>query len=245
MPTSTSESKEIEKVVRYKITPRADTYAMGVHALRDSATRLHPLFKQESGEKIIRPLTFRENIEAKIADYETLKNPDGSERTKEERLILFNAWLSSCTGVVYRANSTRFKIIPLCKELIMIDKNVKEDLPVDYDSMAGVELDHDEARYDELLNKSKVLEHPAWITALEDDKALLKNYADIVFDLIKKNESMGFWVINKINKNEVGDKSKADKDELRVLCLDSIDNNSFAYGYNNFDYDVRFVQLMS
>src|SRR3989344_2464139 len=199
---------------RYELMPQANTYALGVEAVRTSAT-LNP---QHNG--IYRPLTFKETIEAKVKDYEILTNPDGSERTPEERLRLFNTWLDSSTGIAFKKGSTLFKIINECNELITIDSAFNEAyLPVDYSKLQGNELDSSKGTYNKGLTKEQVIEHESWIAALQGDKSLLKNYADIVFNIKKENELMGFYVAK--NTKE---------DQLRALCVYGLAVGSYAGG---------------
>ena len=75
-----------------------------------------------------------------------------------------------------------------------------------------------------------MINHPAWIEALEGDKVLLKNYADIFFNVLKKPEAMGFYV-----------RQNTKDDELRALYIDGLDKYSNANGYDNlYDY-ARFL----
>mgnify|MGYP006883448250 CR=1 FL=1 len=46
-------------------------------------------------------------------------------------------------------------------------------LSVDYDNLIGVELDRTNAVYRTRLTKAKVIEHPAWLAAVEEDRDLL------------------------------------------------------------------------
>ena len=90
----------------YDIMDQTKTYALGVEALRQSHARgecpAQPLYV-DGGRSIVRPLTLKENIEARVNDYERMKPGD-------ERLRLFNRWNDSCTGVAYKAGTTKFKI---------------------------------------------------------------------------------------------------------------------------------------
>src|SRR3989344_8632286 len=201
---------------RYELMPQANTYALGVEAVRNTATN-NP-FIQDNGSRIYRPLTFKENIEARVNDYETSKDKDGNERTPEERLRFFNTWLDSSTGIAFKKGSTLFKIINECSELITIDSAFNEAyLPVDYSKLQGNELDSSKGTYNKGLTKEQVIEHESWIAALQGDKSLLKNYAEIVFNVKKGNELMGFYV-----------RSNTGNDELRALCVGSLASDSNA-----------------
>ncbi|MFH1456327.1 MAG: hypothetical protein ABIF40_05260, partial [archaeon] len=121
----------------------ANTYALGVHKLRNECKLedSHPTFVLD-GNRVFRPLTFRETIEARVNDYETLKDRDGNVRSKEDQLKLFKRYLHSCTGVAYKKSTTKFKIIPVCADLIGIDKDFNQHfLPINYANLTGIELD--------------------------------------------------------------------------------------------------------
>ena len=210
----------------YELMPQADKYALGVEAVRNAAT-LNPMHKG-----IYRPLTFKENIEARVNDYNILKNPDGSERTAEDRARFFNTWIDSCTGIAFKKGSPLFKIINECSELITIDSAFNEEyLPVDYSKLQGNELDSSKGTYDKGLTKEQVIEHESWIAALQGDKSLLKNYAEIVFNVKKGNELMGFYV-----------RSNTGNDELRALCVGSLAGDSNA-GDWYLNGDARFLRV--
>ena len=221
--------------LKYVKMPRTDTYGEGVEALINSCladpSNAQFMFTQDDGSKIIRPLTFEENIRARVDDYETLFDENNNERDLQERTRLFKTWLDSCTGIAYKAKTTKFKIITECSELINIASNFNEYyLPINYDSINGIELDSSQGVYNKLLTPEQILEHPAWNTVVKD-KSLLKTYRDIVFKLNPGYERMGFWV-----------KQNTAKDELRALFV-NLDDNSSAYGDSNLDDNAYFLRV--
>jgi len=230
----------VEILGDYILMAKASTKALGIHALRDAYTRgdCPDHFTVEiEGSNLVRPLTFKENIEARVNDYKTLTNPDGSKRTKEERLHLFSRWLDSCTGVVYKKKTSKFKIVPVCNELVTIDKGFGGAyLTIDYDKVVGTELDRKNAKYEELLTKAEVLEHPAWLTAVEEDRTLLEKYTQIVFSELKEkyNQDTGmiFWVT-----------SNTAQDQGRALFVYYLVISSGAYGNDNLNSDGSFLQV--
>ncbi len=226
--------KKMEKL-EYKLMPVQATYAYGVYALRNSYKRKESevpslLRYERDGQKIIRPLSFKENLLARVDDFETLKNKDGSNKTIEERLRLFDTLLDSCTGIVYSSkNENDFMIVPVCKELITIPKNFSNEyLSVDYASLQGrgTRLKRSQAKYDELLTESKVISHPAWIASVEEDITLLGTYTSIAFKHSSRSEGklMGFYLRNQI-----------EKDQLRGLFVSDRNYNSNAGGSNLYD----------
>ncbi|MBI2146178.1 hypothetical protein HYU22_02470 [Candidatus Woesearchaeota archaeon] len=220
----------------YELMGQTSTYALGVHALQEAcsaeSSSLHPMIKFATAESVYRPLTFRENIEARVKEYQRTHNADGTERTKEERLHLFGKWLDSCTGLAYKAQSTQFKIVPLSQNLITIDKDFRtEFLPVGYDGLTGVELDSSRGVYNTSLTKAQVVDHPAWRAAV-DDVALLREYATIVFSENRADKQMWFWV-----------RQNTPSDELRALFVSYLNSNSYAGGSNNLYIIGSFLRV--
>ena len=214
---------------KYHITQQQSTYGLGlVQLIKEcvaDAKTAQPTFTLDDGSKIYRPLTFKETIEARINDYE-------STTDEEERLKLFNSWNDTCTGIAYKANSTRFKIIPQSEKLILLPQNYNEPtLPIEYDKLQGTELDSTKAEYNKLLTIDEVLNHPAWNAAV-DDKTLLKTYRDIIFkEKQGQTELMIFWT-----------DTNTDSDYLRALVLYGLGDYSGAYGYG-LSSVARFVRV--
>ena len=227
----------------YILMPKANTKALGIHALRESCEKesssAHPQFVRTDGSKIYRPLTFKEDIEARVNDYESNKDTDTRDNAKN-RLRLFNRWIDSCTGVAYKAGTTKFKLIPQCEPLIEIAKDFNSAfMVIDYDSIAGVELNSSSGKYNERLTKAEVIEHPAWRAAVEDDKKLLETYAEIVFTEYAQqypdrdaSKLMRFWVT-----------SNTAQDQLRALFVNILNNISDANGDNDLDINGSFLQV--
>ena len=224
---------------RYILMPRATTYAQGFHALRNACqadeNSVHPLFTLDGGSEIYRPLTFKENIGARVIDFYNFQNPDGTERTKQERLRLFTErWLDSCTAIAYQKGTTKFKVVPMSPELITIPESFNQHyMKIEYASLGGTELDRAGATYNALLTPSQVENHPAWLAAVEDDVNLLKAYRDIVFAAKENPEkAMGFWLRDDIPE-----------DHLRALFVDKLGNNSNANGNYNLNSNGSFLHV--
>lgn len=206
---------------QYVLMAKTSTYAKGVHALQNfctaAANTVHPQFTQDDGSLIYRPLTFKETIEGRVSDYESNKDSD-------ERVRLFQRWNDSCTAVAYKKGTTKFKIVPMSPELITIPEGFNQDyMKINYDKLSGVELDRNDATYNNLLTPLQIETHPAWLTALEEDILLLKAYRDIVFAEKKTETAMGFWLRNDIPE-----------DHLRALFVSGLDDYSIAGG----DFDL-------
>src|SRR3989338_10775094 len=153
---------------RYEVMQRTGTYALCVQALRDSYAAgecpLQPTVMIED-KQWVRPLTLKENLQARVDDFETLCDENGKERSLQDRLRLFDICLDSCSGIVYEKGTTRFKIIHVCRELITIDQLFDGlFIPVSYGDIHGkdvVVLDSKEKIYDKWLTREQVMNHPA------------------------------------------------------------------------------------
>lgn len=228
---SPSESIQSSLEGNYILMDTTSTYALGAEALRVACRDSNPhpihtydLISDDKEIQIYRPLTFHENLRARVEDFNREYDESGAQRTLDDRLRLLARWLDSCTGVAYRRKTSKMKIIPVSQDLIEIDANFRDHyLAVDYTSLDGEELDRSKGKYNELLTETEVIEHPAWLAAVNGDKALLKEYAGIVFaqlkERYKRDTGMIFWI-----------RDTTATDELRALFVYNLDNYSSAYG---------------
>ena len=250
---TSSGAKILSSTVLSKTRPRftrldtTSTYAEGIEQLQKEAAlteNLDPLhlFQRQGSSPFYRPPSFKENLLARIEDYNTLKNPNGSTRTKEERLRLFNQGIDSCTSITSEAGSLRIKIDPISLELITIAEGFKKAfLPVkDFNSAPGILLDTSEGVYSKGLTQSQVPEHPAWLAAVGEDRRILTDYSEIVFTELserrKKSKgdirAMGFYPITNPGQNQ-----------RRALCAVFLVYDSDAGGYGNLSNDASFLLL--
>ena len=175
-------------------------------------------------------LTFAETIRARVEDYERLTDDDGNERSEADRLRLFNKYFDTVTGVAYKADTTKFKLIDRADDLVHIDKDFnKEFLPCDYDALSGVELDTSKGKYGQLLTKDEVLAHPFW-NAVVPDYPTLETYTNIVFTQ-KPGKRMISWPRTNVTSNE-----------LRALVV-SMNNSSDANGSNDLNDYARLLRV--
>jgi len=211
-----------------------ETYGLALEELRKSRDGIDPKHLITIDEtEFVRPLTFKETIEARLDGYKT-------DSDDEEMFLLLNRPGLTCTGIAYpnyrmfsNLNNDKFKIIPLCKELITFDS--ERDylfLLTSYESLEGIELDKTKGIYNELLTKEQVKIHPGWLAAVEGDQKLLSEYADLIFSL-RTNKSMMFTLAS-LNLN----------DHLRALGVSSINAGySAATGHTNFTEGGEFVRI--
>lgn len=189
-------------------TISAANYAKGIAKLK------------EQGKK---PFTFYENIEARILDYKN--NGEDSE--------LFKTSFSSVTAIVYKAHSTKFKLIIRSDKLENISSGFRREyMIVDYDAEHGIELDHAKGKYSQYLTRKEAKNHEFWLAAMNGDKEKLIKYVDMWFDKTGL-EGMGVYLISNTKQNE-----------LRALVLDYGGFNSSAYGCECLRDEVHFVSCV-
>lgn len=206
---------------------RAKSYRQGVAKLRASYTKgtasLQPIYVKTDGKPIARPLTFQETIDAKVNAYES-----GNK-------ALFNTSLSTSTGIVYDGTS-KFQIVQLSEELVTLPRGTDKPFAESkYGNTSARELDRNKSKYNNLIHKSEVLEHPAWNEAVPD-KALLRAYTEIVFaelNAVHTEKAMGFWLRN-----------EPQKDSLWALVIDLLLGcYSVANGLDDLNSEARFVRV--
>ena len=186
----------------------ADSWFSALQALRQQGSSKTTVI---NGQTYVRPLTLKENLQARIEDYNTSVNQDGTQRTEEERMRFFTTWLDSCSGIHYLARTKKFKIVPVSNELITLTQApVNDYLSVPYAQTSGTKLDSARGKYNQGLSRAEVLEHPAWRAAVEEDRVLLGEAFDVMRTV--KNapagwKGMGVYVL-----------SNQAQDELRPLC---------------------------
>ena len=182
----------------------------------------------------------KENLVARLTNFNTEKDADGSTRPLADRTRLFNKYIDSCTGIAYHAGTTKGKIVPVCTELITIDPDFAEHfLAVPYTSLQGAELDLSKGKYNQGLTKAEVPNHKGWRAAVEDDVAVLTAYRDAVWAILAQRnngkapeKAMNFWPRNGVTT-----------DEVRALCSNSIDNNSGMNGDVSLNNNARVLQV--
>ncbi|MBU0470713.1 MAG: hypothetical protein KKA62_02060 [Nanoarchaeota archaeon] len=197
---------------RYQVMPSVHTYASGIRALhkecRKDENSPHPRYVLGDEKSIHRPLTLGEILSARL-----------------QKPSLFDSSLISCTGIMYKKRSPKFKIIPLCEELITIPDGFNEPyLNVNYNLLLGEEFDINQVgRYINKHNRrADAKKNPLLLAAVGGDKDLLSDYVDEVFDELNKpgkKKGMAFDV----RKNTA-------TDELRALSIDFLNGFSDIYG---------------
>lgn len=167
-----------------------------------------------------KPFTFSENIEARIADYEA----------NGKAAKLFDTWISSVTGIAYKANSAKFKLILRSDKLENIALN-QEFIPADYDYEQGLEFDHLNGKYRQPLTREEAKSHEFWLAAMNGDKEKLERYVDIWFDKTGKDKGMSICLAG------IGPL----RDELRALTLNDDYLESDASDHNYLFSNPHFI----
>lgn len=228
----------------YTFMPVASTYASGKAALdkacRKESSTVHPLYILPDGSRRYRPLTMRENFQAQVEDFWTLKNQNGKKRTLDDRLRLFtDSWTDSCTSIAYKGGTSEFTIIPHDEALITLPANFTEQfLAIAYPAFPSMRLNSSNGKYNWYLTKQDVLDHEGWLTAIEGDQYTLRERVNITFSMLKekygREVGMSFHV-----------GSSLQQDMRRALFVRSLSNNSDASGSGNLNYGGSFLRVRS
>jgi hypothetical protein len=182
------------------------------------ALALHQL-KDSINPKLIVP-TFKENVELLV------ELPDALFKQ------YLSSWIDSRTGIAHKEHSTEFKIIPNSKDLTNIPKNFNQAfIDCNYNAMDGIILDSKNGLYNQGLTKPEFLKHEAWNETL--GSKLVTKLGNKVYAILGENRRiMGFYV--KENTNE---------DQLRSLCLGSLDLVCDANDGDSLDGSGRFLRV--
>ena len=223
------------------LMPRANTYALGVNALREQCIKENnqnqPKFNFADGSFLYRPLSFKETIKAHVENYEKTHNSNGRERTLKERLSLITEEINdSCTAIAYKARTTKFKIVPISTHLIVLDSEFSgKFIQAEYDSIKGIEMDSKYGTYTAFMDKFSVQNHEGWLAAVEGDRALLIAYTNIIFAELGRQyhhiNGMSFAVLKNTRT-----------DELRQLSVGRIDLDSSACGGASLEDFAHFLR---
>ena len=134
------------------------------------------------GKKIPRPFSFRELILKGLEAFDSGKIPDPSSN-------FFEVEGGSCSATIPSENGKKFKIIPVCKELITLSDNL-DFIEKDYGSIHGIEVDVNACgRY---ISYDEAIKNRAWLAVLEEDRHLLKACAEFFYKRFDVQRGMLF-----------------------------------------------------
>ncbi|HLD72175.1 MAG TPA: hypothetical protein VJA23_01175 [Candidatus Nanoarchaeia archaeon] len=186
-----------------------------------------------NGKIYVRPPTLYEVLTARVNDFNSKTNPDGTPRESEDLLRFFNVALDSCTGRQYRGGTSKFKLIPICPQLVALSALPRENyLELPYADSVGEERDSNNGKYNVNLSKSEVLKHPDWIFLANGDRSLLGATFDIFTQVCGGDKD---WRGMAVYINPL-----PQKDALRSLCVNSHSYQSDADG-GDLHYCSRFL----
>ena len=144
-------------------------YVNCLNSLRHSFRTQNPDFLQPKHNGFVRSFTLEENALARVTTF----NSETDARLKNN---LFGIPLDSCTAVVYKKeDSSKFKIIPLCEQLL-----VPHSLQFQVEDYHSVEQEEFDTKY---IRKATLFQdipkNPVWRTAFANNEDLLRAYCDI------------------------------------------------------------------
>ncbi len=162
----------------------APSYFQALQALRTSYINgecpNQPIITH-NGQTYARPPTFYELLSAKVNDFHSKSNVDGSAKEGEDPLRFFKVFLDTCTGRHYKGGTTKFKLIPICPQLITLSSEPRANyLGLPYVDSVGDERDSSNGKYGVNLSKSEVLDHQDWLYLANENRQLLGEVFDIV-----------------------------------------------------------------
>lgn len=200
--------KEDEIIIKFEKNENYDyfeiekeTYQKALVEIQNSSNPSH--------NGIIRPLNFKETITAKIENENFKKS------------------YSTCSAILYKVNSTRFKIINICDELINIQSNfVDSKYDINYNLINSEEFDSKKIKMNENLNLEEILKHPVYLHLLENDSELLEKYVNNIINKFPNKPIMRFGI--NLYPNE---------DYLRAITI----NESDVFGNYALDSKTTFI----
>ena len=143
------------------------------------------------------PLTVADIMRQRLAAY----------RARVQDQELANNWLlnyyDTASGI--GSNGDNVRIVQSAQPLLEVNPKSKLSdgaliiTPDTYRSLGGVERTRaqlEKAGINNWLPKDRVLAHPVWQALAGGDGALLRDYAEMVFDVLKTDTAMGIYVTN-------------------------------------------------
>lgn len=191
-----SGDEALQEAMRSFSFSKGKTYAQALQHLNKNASENQPIYKLSNQTSIVRPLTFKENMEARLENNE-----------------LFDNYLDSCTSIAYKKGSKLVKLNPISEELIMLPSDFNNaSLDINYKQAVGEELD-----------TGKVSKQDLWLAAMggnnSENRDLYDTYKETLHQRtgVAKDNLMNFWTIDNPSKDQLravyqgyGDGSNAD-----------------------------------
>ncbi len=226
----------------YELVPTG-TYPQALgnlrNALKKSGETSHPSISYK-GQMLARPQTLAEALRA---DLETYFSGEGDMK-------LLDTYKDTCTATAYSAKDKKHVlIIPESKNLILLEPTFRRrfipisggfeikggklqnpgDTLTKEDKIYVINRTRKDQSYNTPLAENEVSENEGWLYSVEEDRALLKDSAELKFALIAERQhkkrgdvrAMGFYLRQPQEITE---------DQLRALDLGGLGNDSNAGG---------------
>ncbi len=210
---------------------RGETYPIALQNLQENLqgknNQIQHMFSGEDGRPIVRPLTVKESFEALVEHYNSNSDP-------EQKLQFWRNGFDTCTGIVAKeSNPAYIKVIPLSRELVNLPLSFTgKFIDIDYSKFEVEEFPF-RGEYCKPLKKEDVQNNLYWLAVFDNNKALLKEVANIVFSETRKTEAMEFGLGPNIVQCKV----------LKAIYINGIDNNMRANAESPLDVPCRFLTL--
>ncbi len=224
-------SRDVTQV--YGRTDEIKLYGAALEAFRRQALA-NPLSLHEvddQGRPI--PATLYDIFKARVEDYDTFRNPDGSTRTDKQRKALWKQWFCTSSDIVYKGGTTKFKLTQKLPRLLEIPEHFTEKyFDVDYDSVTnGQEFDSNDSDVNEWLTRSEFLASSVWDYLIPDQHVKTRT-AEIIFNEFGYNTATKLLAVGRPNK-----------DHGRTLFVDSTDSSCTVYGNISLYYEIAFLRV--
>jgi hypothetical protein len=212
---------------------KGKTYSGAVRGLRDllnDEPNGHPYMTIGGSIKIYHQLTFRQNILARVNDYETR-----TKRTDNERNRLFLMYLDTSSAIIYPTITSKFKISKLNEELIHIPKyDAGKYLDVNYAAFKDTEFNIWDITYNTPLKKNAFLHHKVYRMLFDDDVKLMETYWNIAYSLTKNSDMMELTIF-----------PQSPFDRLHALSIGGTGKNFCTSGISGLNTDTRLLRIKS
>jgi len=192
-----------EEVCDYVLLPKVRGYGAALQQLQQACLEDQNSRQPRTHEGIIRPLTIEEQVKVFVDNY-----AKGRE--------LLNIFWDSCSAIVYKGNSSRFKILSLSPQLLSLDQETEiAELDIDYHKIEGPEFDRKDSAYRVPLSLEQYISHPV-LNELLPDLALRREYGKIAGKMNKKGDVFSLFV----EPNPL-------KDVLKPLYINHLDSELY------------------
>ena len=231
---------QIKRMRNVELMPLTSTWAQGYYALRaaceendkNGRTVTHPTYLLE-GLLIYRPLTFGENLRARIADARVYNND-------LTQALSWSRWNESCTAIIYGTDG-KFKIQKISHDLLSLAPDFRQKFvqgrydTVVANNVSAMEFVRRGAKYNEGLTQDEVRRHPFWQFVADGNTDVLWEYTQLQWAGKQPGyKGMGVWL-----------RDSPTNGELRALFVGSRSVGSGAVGKVSLGGSGSFLRVVS